>query len=202
MLSCLTFKGGNHTQVPSKAETVSFWLYISLHCDRDTEDCNPCFSHDIPAHNNISPYHIWFLKVEHFWQYCPDKHDFYWTNWSVLFYACSQQGDITPIRHPPDTLAYSDLPPKFGCKGIINSEVIVVTSNSHILIIYKPSLWPWSWRQQQNPSALHFVPRWSTTIPSLVAKGWAVHSPHCDLDLQDSIFSPQDTPSHGDAPQY
>ena len=92
---------------------------------------------------------------------------------------------------------------KFGCKwtrSLEDREAIV------IFWLYKPSLWPWYWRQLTNFSEWHSGSWCRITIPSLVSKWSAVQKIssrqtfinklklYCDFDIEYShpIFA-QDT---------
>ena len=82
---------------------------------------------------------------------------------------------------------------KFGCQRISSSEDIVVRV---IFWQYKPSLWPWPWRQNNFCFAWHSCSFCSITITSLVTKCFVVQKISsgqiftdifnlcCDLDLE------------------
>ena len=48
--------------------------YMSPHCDPGLEHSEPIFLCDILAHDDASPYQVWFQKVRQLRRYHPDEH--------------------------------------------------------------------------------------------------------------------------------
>ena len=60
---------------------------------------------------------------------------------------------------------------EFGFKRLISLELIQDIVETIILLLYKPPLWPWPWRQNPNFCAWQSSSCWCITAPSLVQKG-------------------------------
>ena len=60
---------------------------------------------------------------------------------------------------------------EFGCKRLICLKLIKDIVETVIFWLYKPTLWPWPWRQNHSFFAWHSDSWGCTTIPSLVTKG-------------------------------
>jgi len=75
-------------------------------CDLDLEDSNPVSLHDTPAYDNVSLYHVWLPKIQHFRRYHPNEHEL-----KFLMFA------VTLISNPIfslNILVYDQLPSSYA----------------------------------------------------------------------------------------
>ena len=133
---------------------------------------------------------------------CPNKYSLtFWT-----FTVTLTLNAVIPFFHRTLWLMMLYYQTKFVCKWTSGLED---TLEIIIFWLYKPSVWPWHWRQQINFSEWHSGSWCCITISSLVSK-WSVLQKilsgqtftnilnlHCDLDLECSnkIFA-QKTPAY------
>ena len=63
-------------KISSSVEMVGTVIfdYMSPHCDPKLEENKPIFLHNTLAHDDASPYQVWFQKVQQLRRYCPDEH--------------------------------------------------------------------------------------------------------------------------------
>ena len=128
------------------------WLYELKfsYCDFDLEDRNLFFTYDALAYN-VSPYWVWLQMV----QRCILS--------KLTLTETFNLGCDTDLEHSNPTLSLDTsllmmiyIQTEFGCKRLSGLELIKDIVETVIFWLYKPTLWPWPWRQ--NPIFLHDIP--------------------------------------------
>ena len=121
--------------------------YMSHHCDPELEDSKPIFLHNTLAHDDASPYQVWWQKIQQLRRgYCPGEHSLeLWT--FFFFYFDLDHNRAIQSFHKTIQLMMICHQTKFSCKRISSSEDISDKS----FWSYVPTLWPWS-RRTANQS--------------------------------------------------
>ena len=124
-------------------------------CNLDLEGSNnKKLRHNPLANGEASLYQIWKQNVLWFIRHHLDKHSLaFWT-----FSVTLTLNTVIPFFHWTLQLMMLYYQTKLGCKP---TSSLADTTKIVILLLYKPSLWPWHWTQWTN---------FSVSIPGLATK--------------------------------
>ena len=130
----------NSSEHTTEIVVISLYKSKLSYCDHDLENRNPFFKHDTLAYTAVSPYWGWLQKHQRY---------------DIIQTSCDTDLEHSnPIFSLNTSLLMIHLQTEFGCIRLVSLQLIKDTVETNIFWLYKPTLWPWPWRQ--NPPFFFF----------------------------------------------